>query len=98
MLQKFLAHADTRITDDPTIGNPSVRNAKTADSRFHPAAAFIIFDAVAINIQENLPQMEGTAIDSADFHALEASFISQRDACFRGTLFHNGQNIPRQLI
>ena len=98
MLQKFLAHADTRITDDPTIGNPSVRNAKTADSRFHPAAAFIIFDTVAINIQENLPQMEGTAINSADFHAREASFISQRDACFRGTLFHNGQNIPRQLI
>ena len=42
--------------------------------------------------------MEGTAIDSADFHARETSFISQRDACFRGTLFHNGQNIPRQLI
>ena len=59
MLQKFLAHADTRITDDPTIGNPSVRNAKTADSRFHPAAAFIIFDTVAINIQENLPQLDG---------------------------------------
>ena len=57
-----------------------------------------MFAALDLAVSKNLPQMEGTAIDSADFHAREASFISQRDACFRGTLFHNGQNIPRQLI
>ena len=54
MLQELLAHSHAGVADSPAVGHDAIFNAKTAAGRLDLAADFIVFDTVAVDIQENL--------------------------------------------
>ena len=97
VIQKFLAHANSRVRDRPPIDAPAVPYIL----RLHPGTDFsartIVFDAVSINIQENLAQMELAAINIRIRNLRFPSIILPLNARIYRALDDDAHDIARHL-
>lgn len=59
-LQELRAHSDTGIGDLPAKQNPAVRPLTRGNMRYHFAARTVVFDAITVDIQEDLARSSGT--------------------------------------
>ena len=97
--QERLAHADARVADHPAVSDDPIRLADALADRFHAAADLVVLDAVAVDIQKHLPQVQRAAVYVADLHPLGLlPIVFQRNARLRRALLHDGQNIARKLV
>ena len=62
-IQKLLAHTDAGIGNDPAIGSNAVVLRQCLYNGGDLSAGAVILNAVAVNVQEDLAQMEGAAVD-----------------------------------
>lgn len=63
MLQKLFTHTDARIADRPAVGNGLLVLFHHLEQRGDGAPHLVVLDAVGVNIQEYLPQVDGTSVD-----------------------------------
>lgn len=98
MLQERFAHADSRIGDRPAVGDLRVSGVDTGKERGDGAADFVVFDAVGINIEKNLPQMQRTSVYPRKSDRIGMGIVGHGDAGFGGPLFDNGQHLHGQTV
>ena len=97
--QKRPAHADARVADHPAIGDDSIPLADVLAKRRHAAADLVVFDAVAVDVQKHLPQVQRAPVYAVGLHPLELPpVIFKRNARLGGALLHDGQNIAQKAV
>ena len=93
VLQKLLTHADAGIADRPAVDNVLLVLFHHLGQRGDGAAHLVILDAVGVNIQENLPQVDGASVDP-EIRGLVRVFIEGHgNAGLRRSLSNNRQNL-----
>lgn len=95
--QKVLAHADARIADRPAVGAHAVMLFEHIHDRRDLSAGAVILDAVAVNIEKYLPQMDRTAVNIGVRDDGLALFIVPFDARFHRAADDAADNVLRQV-
>ena len=96
MLQEVLAHAHSGVGNGPVIGNGPIIPGCTLYSGFDLSPCPVVFDAVSVNIQKNLPQVQGTSVDIRALERIRT--VPHRDVCLCGPLADDAAHLMGNLF
>ena len=97
VLKEILAHADAGVRNSPAVGAFAVLLVQCLHDRGDRAARTVVLDAVAVNVQENLPQVQRTAVNVRIGNNGLALFVIPAQTVFDRTIDHNIDDIARQI-